>query len=437
MGTLRVQGQTPLKGEVTVLGAKNVGFKLMIAALFGNTKSIITNVPQVADVMLVKEIIESIGGTVLVNDHTVIVDPTGLKLNHIPLRLGEKARASTMFLPVLLYRFGEAKVPYPGGDRIGKRPIDRHLKGLERLGVVFQHEDNSLLARGKMHGGTFTFNKITHTGTETLVMAAVVAKGETILENCALEPEVDDLINFLNKMGANIQRQGRLIRVIGVDYLNGADYQVMPDQNEAVTFACMALATRGDIVIKKTDPIQLQAFLEKIKSNGAQYELINSDLRVWWEEPLRATTVVTMPYPGFKTDWQPVYTSLMTQAEGESVIHETVFERRFNYVPLLNSMGARIELFNYDVPNPEEFYNFNLEDDHPENFHAARVFGPTNLIGREVAVPDIRAGATLLLAALVAKGETTLTDISHIERGYEKLEERLQALGANIKKDET
>lgn len=436
MPKLVIQGGYKLAGEVSVLGAKNVGFKLLIAALLSKEKSIIHNIPHVNDVFLVKEIIEALGGRVDIANHTAIVDPSGLKLNHIPLRLGEKARASTMFLPVLLYHFGEAFVPYPGGDKIGRRPIDRHLKGLERLGAVFVHQDNHLRAKGRLHGSSFTFNKITHTGTETLLMAAVIANGETILENCAQEIEVDDLINFLTSMGARIERQGRLIHIYGVDSLHGAEYSVMPDQNEVVTFSCMALATRGDITITQAEPKHLTSFLDKVVSIGGQVTLGDDFLRVWWEEPLRSATVVTHPYPGFKTDWQPVWTSLMTQAEGESIVHETVFEHRFNYVPLLNSLGARIELFNSDVPNPEEFYNFNLTDDREEYFHAARVFGPTRLTGGQVAVPDIRAGATLTLAALAAQGETILTDIEHIERGYENLEERLSQLGAKIKKDD-
>jgi UDP-N-acetylglucosamine 1-carboxyvinyltransferase len=266
-------------------------------------------------------------------------------------------------------------------------------------------------------------------------MAAAVANGETILENSAQEVEVDDLIHFLTKMGAKIERQGALIHIYGVGQLHGAEYTIMPDQNEVITFASMALATRGDVTIRKAEPSHLTSFLEKVTDIGGQYETQADKLRVWWEEPLQATTVVTRPYPGFKTDWQPVWTSLMTQVDGESVVHETVFEHRFTYVPLLNSMGARIELFNHDVPNPEEFYNFNLEDDRPEYFHAARIFGPTKLKGIQVAVPDIRAGATLTLAALVAEGETVLTETQHIDRGYEQLEERLRGLGADIKKD--
>lgn len=436
MGRLFVQGGNPLKGEISVLGAKNVSFKLMIAAMLGRGTSVIHNVPQVADVYLVRDIIESLGGAVTISGHTVTVNPLGLKHNHVPIRLGEKARASSMLIPILLHYFGEGFLPYPGGDKIGRRPIDRHLKGLERLGAVFKLEDQRLHAKGNLHGGTFKFNKITHTGTETLILGASVAKGETILENCALEPEVDDLIHFLTKMGAKIERQGGMVHIYGVGTLSGAEYTIMPDQNEVVTFACMALATKGDVTIRNINSSHVVAFLDQLDKIGAQSQITPDSLRVYWEEPIRATTVVTRPYPGFKTDWQPVWTALMTQAEGVSYVHETVFEHRFQYVPTLNNMGARIELFNHDVPNPEEFYNFNLSDDKAEYFHAARVYGPTKLAGTEVSVPDIRAGATLTLAALAAEGETMLTDIGHIERGYEKLEERLKSLGASITKDE-
>jgi UDP-N-acetylglucosamine 1-carboxyvinyltransferase len=433
MSQIKISGGHPLKGNISVYGAKNVGFKLMIAALLADTPSKIDNLSEVADVYLVQEIIASLGAQVRIDDHTASITPPVTKY-HLPTRLGERARASTMFLPVLLHLFGQAEVPYPGGDKIGKRPIDRHLDGLEALGIKIKTENNHLVASGKLIGNYYRFHKATHTGTETMVMAAAVAEGETILENCALEPEVDDLIAFLNKMGAKIERQNRMIRISGVKKLTGADFKVMPDQNEVVTFACMALATRGEVTIQGVEISHITAFLEKVQEAGGKFETGSEKLKIWWEAPLQKTVTVTQPYPGFKTDWQPIWTALMTQAEGESEVHETVFEHRFNYVPLLNEMGARIELFNHDVENKEEFYNFNLEDDRPEYFHAARIFGPTRLHGQELPVPDIRAGSTLTLAALVADGETTLTGIDHIERGYEKLEERLANLGAQIRK---
>lgn len=436
MARIVIEGGQPLRGEVTVLGAKNVGFKMMIASLLGEGISTINNLPHVADVFLVKEIIESLGGKVTIENHTATIDPSGVDSNRIPMRLGEKARASTMFIPVLLHLFGEAQAPYPGGDKIGRRPIDRHLHGLQALGAKIETKENHVLAKGKLQGADYHFSKITHTGTETLILAAVKAKGITKLENVAIEPEVDNLIAFLNQMGAKIQRQHRLIRIEGVTKLAGTEFTVMPDQNEVVTFTCMALATKGDITIKNAEKDHLVSFLEKVTDIGGQYEFTGSDFHVWWEEPLRAATLVTSPYPGFKTDWQPVWTALMTQVEGESVVHEAVFENRFTYVPLLNQMGARIELFNHDIPNPEEFYNFNLEDDRPEYFHAAKIYGPTALHSGEYSVPDIRAGATLTLAALVAHGQTILTDVEHIHRGYEHLVERLQGLGAKVGKDE-
>jgi UDP-N-acetylglucosamine 1-carboxyvinyltransferase len=343
-----------------------------------------------------------------------------------------------MFAGPLLSRFGKAYLPLPGGDQIGRRPVERHLEGLKTLGVrVKQVDDFIRLECPKLIGHKFRFAKNTHTGTETLIMAAVLAKGTTILENAALEVEVDDLIEFINEMGGKIKRlPNRVIKIEGVKKLKGTIHKAIPDRNEAVSYACAALATKGDIIIENARPEHLTTFLAKVKQIGGNYEFDKYGIHFWHSRPLKATKVITKPHPGFMTDWQALWTTLMTQAKGQSEIVETVYEYRFGFVEDLKKMGAKIELFNPQVDDPEEFYNFNLSDDHHRNFHAARVFGPTPLKGMELKVTDIRAGATLMLAALIAKGESILLDDGHIQRGYEDLDIRLKELGADVKRVE-
>jgi len=437
MSKFLITGGRPLKGQVSLLGAKNASFKLMIASLLSTQKSVISNVPQIGDVKLTRKIIQVLGGKVVkINNHCLALWGRHFNSFQIPSSLGEKSRSVCMFVAPLLLRFGRALLPYPGGDKIGKRPIERMLKGLELMGAKIDYQDGFFQATAKKLKGVFyRFPKNTHTGTEVLIMSAVMAQGETVLENAAQEPEVDDLIVFLNKMGAKIKRvKPRTILIKGVRSLHGASHQVMFDRNEAVTFACAALATGGDILVKNAQPQHLTAFLEKLNQIGAGVEIKKEGIRFFYRQPLKPTKIVTRPHPGFMTDWQALWTVLMTQAQGKSIVWETIFEKRFGYVPYLQKMGAKIEFFNPSVDNPEEFYNFNLSDDQPENFHAIRILGPTSLKPAKIAVPDIRAGATLLLAALTAKGKTTLTDVEQIDRGYEKIDKRLRKLGASIKR---
>lgn len=431
-----IQGGQPLQGRVTISGAKNVAFKLMIAALLGRQQTTLSNVPDVGDVKLAARMIQLLGGRVeRLDRHTLRIDPHGLTHCTIPSELAKQSRASFMFIGPLIARCEHVTLPLPGGDPIGKRPLDRHLAGLLAMGATIDQRRNQITVRGSNLKGTrYRFPKNTHTGTETLILVAVRAQGRTILENAAQEPEVDDLIAMLNKMGAQICRvEPRIIVIDGVDELQGADHEVMSDRNEVVSFACMTLATKGDVWIERAQPEYLGAFLEQLERIGAGIDVGRSSLHVWYQGPLRPTTVVTAPYPGFMTDWQPLLTTLMTQAHGTSVIHETVFEQRFGYVEELQRMGANIELFNPPVEQPEAFYNFNWEDNRPEYQHAARIHGPTPLHGIQAAVKDVRAGATLVQAALTAQGETILSGVEHIERGYDNLDERLRKLGALIR----
>jgi UDP-N-acetylglucosamine 1-carboxyvinyltransferase len=431
-----VTGGKPLYGCVRVGGAKNASYKLMLAALLGDTPSRILNFSHISDVELVANLINSLGAkAVQVGERAYMVDPTGLNKPEIDPSSGEASRASTMFIPALLAKFGRAVVPSPGGDKIGVRPLDRHFDGLIALGAKVEQQGNTIVvSTDGLKGTTYRFRKSTHTGTETLIMAAVKAEGTTILENAALENEIDDLISFLNSMGAQITRKpDRVIEIVGVKNLHGAVHKIMPDHNQVISFACAAYATKGDVIVEDARATDIEAFLAKLDAIGAGYEVGHYGVRFFYKEPLKATDVTTEIHPGFKTDWQPLWVTMMTQANGVSILHETVTESRFQYVDSLNSMGAKIELFNPEVSNPDEVYNFNLDADKPENKHAARITGPTPLTGGEFTVKDLRHGATLMIAGLIADGTTILHDDGeHIDRGYESLDKIFQALGASI-----
>jgi len=334
----------------------------------------------------------------------------------------------------LLAKFGKASVPFPGGDKIGARPLDRLFDGLAALGAKVEVNGNRIDIKGELKGNLYRFNKKSHTGTETMIMAAVKAKGKTVLENAAEETEIDDLIQFLNSMGGRIRRYpGSIIEIDGVDSLHGSVHKIMPDQNQAVSFACAAIATKGDVIVEDANAHDLKAFLEKLEQIGAGYEVGHYGIRFFYKGKLKATDVTTEVHPGFKTDWQPLWVAMMTQAKGVSIVHETVYESRFGYVESLKQMGAHIELFNPQVESPDEIYNFNLNDSKQGQFHAARITGPSQLIAGEFTVKDLRHGATLMVAGLIAKGVTNLHDPENqIDRGYEKLDRRLCSMGARI-----
>jgi UDP-N-acetylglucosamine 1-carboxyvinyltransferase len=440
MPTYYVEKSAPLHGLVRLGGAKNVSYKLMIAALLGDEESRILNFSKISDVDLVASVINDLGGKAYsAGERTMFIDPSGLHTANIPKKYGQGSRASTMFVAPLLHKFAEIRVPMPGGDKLGARPLDRHFDFLEALGAKTKMEGDVLVVRAeKLHGTTYRFAKNTHTGTETAIIAAIKAEGKTILENAAEEPEIDDLIAFLNDMGAHIRRRAhRVIEIEGVEKLGGAIHQIMPDQNEAVSYAVAALITKGDIIVENARRAHLEAFLDKLDETGGGYEVGSYGIRFFYKQPLKAVDVITEPHPGFKTDWQPVWSVLLTQAEGVSEIHEAIHPSRFQYVPALRQMGAKIELYNPEVSNPDKIYNFNLENDQPDFRHAAKITGPTQLKACEFSVPDLRAGATILIAGLIAEGTSRIHDSEkHVERGYEAITERLNSMGANIRKAE-
>ena len=430
-------------GTISVSGAKNVALKTLVAACLTDEEVIIENIPLISDFMVMVNIIREFGGTVKIKDHIAYIQVKSLKLKKISLEEAAKIRTSSMLMAPLLVRLHRAIIPNPGGCRIGARPIDRTIDGLNAMGAETAYNSDDgyfyIKANNKIitKNGTITykFGKSTHTGTETLIMASVLSRRKTVLENAAEEPEIDELIALLNKMGANIERARRRAIVIkGVEKLRGCRFKIGLDRNEIVTFAVAGIATRGDVFIKNANTVDLSSFLQKLKVARAGCEIKKNGIRFFYKEPLKSTDIETSIYPGFMTDWQGPWSILMTQADGVSIIHETVYENRFGYVKELRKMGADVSLFNPITKNLSEVYNFNLADNSPEYFHALKVYGPTKLHDAVVTMSDLRAGATLVLAALLAPLQSIIFGVEHLDRGYEKFEERLRSLGARIKR---
>ncbi|MEK7129713.1 MAG: UDP-N-acetylglucosamine 1-carboxyvinyltransferase [Patescibacteria group bacterium] len=437
METLIVTGGHPLSGEVTIAGAKNVALKAIVASLLTDEEILLHNVPHIADVVSMLELLKSLGVSVSLSHHTVRIKNGNLRETTVPLEIGARLRTSSLVIGPLLARYGRAQIPNPGGCRIGARPINRHIEGLQKMGatISYHSDDGYFYAKAsRLHGAQFRFPKNTHTGTEALILAGVLAKGTTVLNNAAEEVEVDDLIAFLNAMGANIRRtKPREIVIEGVETLHGTEYSLMPDRNEEVTFAIAACVTGGSIVVRNSARSHLDSFLAALRKAGGRYEALDQTTTRYRQETLvTATDIITRPHPGFMTDWQAPWALYMTQAHGVSTIHETVFESRFSYVSELQKMGANIEFFDPAVDKPEEFYNFNWSDRIPDFHQGIRIAGPTVLHNAVLSIDDLRAGATLLLAALTASGESYIHGAQQIDRGYERIEERFHALGAQI-----
>ncbi len=437
MDRLLVTGGNKLKGIVKVGGAKNVAMKVILAGLLTDSPIIVSNIPMISSVKGTIDIVQSLGIKIKFgNNHQLEIKGDGLKTYKIPMELGGLHRTASMVIGPLLARYGKAIVPNPGGCRIGRRPIDRHIDGLKSMGAKIAYKDGYFYAEAtNLHGTDYKFENNTHTGTETLILAAVLAQGETILRNCAEEPEVDDLIRLLILMGAKIKRKGRMIIIKGVKKLGGANFSIMPDRNEAVTFAIAGIATGGEVIIEGAQREYLIIFLEKLKEAGAGWEVISKDcIRFYSKNKLKSTSVTTSFFPGFMTDWQAPWALLMTQAQGISCIHEAVYEDRFGYIGQLLKMGAKVNMFNPKVDNPKKFYNFNWSERDKDYYHAIKIYGPKKLHNAILEVCDLRAGATLLLSALIASGESVITGIDHVDRGYENIDDKLTKIGAKIKR---
>ncbi|MCG2685987.1 UDP-N-acetylglucosamine 1-carboxyvinyltransferase, partial [Candidatus Parcubacteria bacterium] len=393
----------------------------------------------IRDVEVDLDIIRALGKKVeFTAPNTLEIHSSGPLTTEVPRHLGCQSRAAILTLGPLLARFGKAIVPLPGGCKIGNRPVDRHLAAVKALGAeVILDKEVYQATTPQLRGGIIAFPKKTVMGTETALLASVLAPGETEIINAAAEPEVDDLIGMLRGMWAQVSRDredSARIKVSGVERLGGIKHRLIPDRNEAVTFAISAAVTRGDVVLKDVRPGDLTAFLAKLDAVGVSYEVAKDSLHIWAnpDQLFQPTTIETKPHPGFMTDWQQPFCVLLTQADGESIIHETVHNQRLGYTKELNRMGAKITLFNPEVDL--SVYNFNAADYDLKHFHAARVLGPTSLRSTRMEIPDLRAGATLVIAALAATGKSEIFGVEHIDRGYENFEEKLKGLGAQIER---
>lgn len=438
MEKLIIKGKSQLKGEIKVSGAKNVAMKVILAGLLTDKPIFIKNVPQISSVFGTINIVKPLGVKVEVRqDHSLKIKGDGGGNFSIPLELGGLYRTATMVMGPLLAKYGRAVVPNPGGCRLGKRPIDRHINGLKAMGAKITYHDGFFDAKAdSLHGVRYRFEANTHTGTECMILAAVLAKGETVLENAAEEPEIDNLTELLTKMGAKIKRLKRTIIISGVRKLYGTEYNIMSDRNEVITFAVGAIASGGDIVINGAQTEYIKSFLEKLDAIGAGWEkLTPTQTRFYAKLHLKPINIITGPYPGFMTDWQAPMALILTQAHGSSTIHETVYEDRFGYVKELIKMGATIKFYNPTVFNPKKYYNFHWSHKSADKYQAIRISGPTKLHNAVLEVADLRAGATILLAAIIAEGDSIIHGVEHIDRGYEKIETRLKNLGVKIKRE--
>jgi UDP-N-acetylglucosamine 1-carboxyvinyltransferase len=433
-----VKGGQKLTGETQVSGAKNSALKVLVAACLTDEVVTIHNMPLITDIFVMVDILKELGAHVELHGHTVKVQLKKFSGSSIPLDKAALVRASALIIGPLLARTKEAFIPNPGGCRLGARPIDRTVEGIGKMNVDinYKSEDGYFHAKTTgLKGASYHFAKNTHTGTETMIIAAALAQGTTILTNAAEEPEIDDVIELINAMGGNVTRSAhREITIVGVEKLNGTEFTISPDRIEVATFAIAAIVTGGDIFIKDAQKAAIKPFLDVFKKTGAGYQIKEDGIRFYDNGTLKSVDVTTGIHPGFLTDWQAPWGVLMTQAHGTSIIHETVFESKLGYIADLKKMGADAILFNPEVKNPEEVYNFNLEDKKPEHFHAVEIKGPTKLHNAVMTTLDIRAGAAIVLAALAAEGTSIIFGVERLDRGYEMLEKRLEKLGADIKR---
>lgn len=410
--TYRLEGPCRLEGEVRISGAKNSVLKCMAAALMVPGQVVLERVPRITDVDLMVEVLQELGATVRFEESRMEIDCSGELAEETPYELVTKMRASIQVLGPLLARLGRARVAMPGGDAIGSRPIDLHLKGLERMGVKIHSEHGYVEGVVDRLRGTRVLLEFPSVGaTENLLMAAVTAAGTTTIENAAREPEIQDLIAFLNACGARIEGGGtHSLTVTGVDSLHGVTHEIIPDRIEAGTFAIAAAATQGDVVLVDCRPDHMELPLQKLVDAGAEVDRGEDRVRIAMSRRPSTLDLVTLPYPGFPTDLQPPIMVMLAHAHGPSILTENVFEARFLFVDELNRMGAQIRV---------------------EGHHAV-IKGVERLSGAPVRAPDIRAGAALVMGGLCAEGTTEVHDVFHIERGYEDLTAKLTGLGATI-----
>lgn len=432
MDTWIIDGGNPLRGEVQLSGAKNSITKLMVASMLTQEPVIFQNAPRIGDSQITQDICEALGaqfaqttaGALQVQTPTIISP-------EVPREHGTRNRLAIMMLAPLLHRAGQAVIPIAaGGDRIGPRPVDFHLEGYRKMGAQVEICDEFYRVKAdRLRGAEIVLTYPSVTTTENLLLAATMARGRTFIRNAAIEPEVMDLAICLQKMGAIIDYNvDRTFVVEGVETLHGTTHEIIPDRIVAASLACAAIASGGDVFVHKARQVDMVTFLNTLRRVGAKFDVESDGIRFFRDGPLKSIALETNVHPGFMTDWQPPLVVLLTQAKGMSVVHETVFEDRFGYVSELQKMGADIALYDACLGGlPCRFSASNY-------MHSCVIKGPVSLDGAQITVPDLRAGFTYLIAAILAQGKSTIEGIEHIERGYEDLEGSLRRLGARIEK---
>jgi UDP-N-acetylglucosamine 1-carboxyvinyltransferase len=420
----------PLVGEVEVSGSKNAVTKHMVAAMLGTQPSTITNAPAVGDVGITADILTSLGVGVVIDGDRITIDPVEAPGADVPLEFTGLNRIPILLLGPLLARNHEAFVPLVGGDRIGRRPVDFHIDALERMGAEITVSDDGITAKADhLRGAQITLPYPSVGATESVLLTAVLAEGRTVLRNAAVEPEVTELALFLQRMGARIGfKPDRRIVIEGVDHLRGAEARLHGDRLEAFSYLVAGLMTGGQVRVGGCAQDRLVTAIDTLQKMGARFEITDDYIQASADAGLRPAAVQTDTHPGFMTDWQPPLIVLMTQAEGMSVIHETVYEDRLGYIEALTDMGGEIELFDTCLGGPAcRFHDTNAK-------HSAVVRGVSKLRGAEVTIPDVRAGFSSVIAAAVADGPSILHGIHHLERGYNKPFETLEALGLKLER---
>jgi UDP-N-acetylglucosamine 1-carboxyvinyltransferase len=421
MDKLLIRGGRPLQGEVRISGAKNAALPELCAALLTDQPVTLLNVPRLQDVATMVKLVQNMGVSVQREDDRVVLDAGTLDKPEAPYDLVKTMRASVLALGPLLARFGRATVSLPGGCAIGSRPVDQHIKGLQQMGAVIDVEHGYMIAslpagRRRLRGASIRTDMVTVTGTENFLMAATLAEGETVLENAAMEPEIGDLAEMLIAMGAQIEGHGTSrIRIQGVERLHGCTHQVVADRIEAGTFLCAVAAAGGEVLLRHGRADHLVAVIDKLREAGATVEAVDDGIRVRAQGRLSAQSFRTTEYPGFPTDMQAQFMVLNVIGTGSSLVTETIFENRFMHVNELVRLGAKIQV----------------------DSKSALIEGVERLSGATVMATDLRASASLVIAGLVAEGETTVDRIYHLDRGYDRMEEKLRAVGADIERVKT
>lgn len=428
MKKLFITGGKPLKGEVLIAGAKNAASKMILASMLTDEEVTIENVPLHQETQIARELIETFGGSTSLSDHTLSVQLPKIAATSA-LEMSVRNRLSILTVAPLLHRAGEAYVPKPEGDRIGPRPVNFHLEALKKMGATVEEQDQAFFvkANGRLKGTKIELDYPSVGATETVLFAAVLAEGRTVIKNAAIEPEIISLIMMLQKMGAIVQRgAGRDFEIIGVEKLHGCTHRVIADRLEAASYACIALATRGEIFCRDAGHSSMITFLNAVRRIGGEYEVKPDGILFKGAPVYSGIEIETDAHPGFSTDWQQPFVVALTQAKGTSVVHETVWEDRFQYTKVLNEMGADITLSAKCLGELEcRFADQNFK-------HSAVIKGPTPLKAAKMTVPDIRAGLAYVAAALAAEGTSEIDGVEHLERGYEDLYGKLKSIGADL-----